>query len=224
MNAFISEFFKNKTVSEEKLAEFGFTALNGVFVHETYLQNGQMRLTVTVNASGEISANVYDCETDEEYTLFLIENAVGGFVGEVREAVAEVLAEIAEKCCYNEVFKNQASKALLSYARNTYGDELEFLWKKFDDNAVLRRKDTGKWYGVFCKIPKNKLGLPSDEIIEIAVLRIPPDKLENPIDNEKIFRGYHMNKKNWITYLLDGSIPTARLSAAIDESYSLAVK
>lgn len=160
MNAFISEFFKNKTVSEEKLAEFGFTALNGVFVYETYLQNGQMRLTVTVNASGEISANVYDCETDEEYTLFLIENAVGGFVGEVREAVAEVLAEIAEKCCYNEVFKNQASKALLSYARNTYGDELEFLWKNstITPSSAEKIRENGTEFSV--KYPKTNWDCP----------------------------------------------------------------
>lgn len=224
MNRIISEIFKNKTVSEEKLSEFGFSENNGVFVYETYIQNGQMRLTVSVNASGEISANVFDCETCDEYTLFLIESATGGFVGEIRDEYAEVLSEIAEKCCFTEVFKSEAAKSFISYARSRYGDELEFLWKKFDDNAVLRRKDTGKWYGVFCKIPKNKLGIPSDEIVEIAVLRISPEKLESTIDNEQIFRGYHMNKKNWITLLLDGTLPAERLYAALDESYYLAVK
>ena len=33
--------------------------------------------------------------------------------------------------------------------------------------------------------------------------------------------GYHMNKKHWITVLLDGSIPDKLLYAWIDTSYSL---
>ena len=30
---------------------------------------------------------------------------------------------------------------IIKYVRESYGDELEFLWKKFPDNAVWRRKD-----------------------------------------------------------------------------------
>lgn len=45
------------------------------------------------------------------------------------------------------VFKSVYAKELIEYVCSTYGDELEFLWQKFPDNAIWRRKDTGKWYG-----------------------------------------------------------------------------
>lgn len=35
--------------------------------------------------------------------------------------------------------------------------------------------------------------------------------------------GYHMNKKHWITVLIDGSIPDKLLRQWIDESYQLVV-
>ena len=38
-----------------------------------------------------------------------------------------------------------------------YCDELEFLWQKFPDNAVWRRKDNKKWYGALLTVSKEKL-------------------------------------------------------------------
>lgn len=35
--------------------------------------------------------------------------------------------------------------------------------------------------------------------------------------------GYHMNKKHWITVILDGSIPDGQLQGWIDDSYDLVV-
>lgn len=54
--------------------------------------------------------------------------------------------------------------------KGTYQDELEFLWKRFPDNAVYRRKDTGKWYGAMLTISKQKLGLDSSEKVVILDL------------------------------------------------------
>jgi len=36
--------------------------------------------------------------------------------------------------------------------------------------------------------------------------------------------GYHMNKKHWITVMMDGSIPDKQLKSWILESYGLVVK
>lgn len=41
---------------------------------------------------------------------------------------------------------------------------------------------------------------------------------------EGVRQGYHMNKKHWITVLMDGSIPERELTGWIDESYNLVVK
>ena len=38
-----------------------------------------------------------------------------------------------------------------------------------------------------------------------------------------VFPGYHMNKKHWITVLVDGSIPDKTIYEWIDQSYELVV-
>ena len=83
--------------------------------------------------------------------------------------------------------------------------------------------------GIFCTCPlltvsKRKLGINSDEVVEIIDLRIKPDEIENLIDNEKYYPGYHMNKKHWFTVILDGCVSIKDICSKIDESYRLAVK
>lgn len=63
----------------------------------------------------------------------------------------------------------QQSQELIDYVRQTYGDELEFLWKKFDDNAVWRRKDTKKWYAALLTTQKNNKNPPKLNVPEAQI-------------------------------------------------------
>lgn len=61
----------------------------------------------------------------------------------------------------------------------------------------------------------------SDEIVEIIDLRSEPRVLENLIDNERYYPGWHMNKKHCYTIILDDSVPLEEICGRIDESYLL---
>ncbi len=41
--------------------------------------------------------------------------------------------------------------------------------------------------------------------------------------NDDYYPGWHMNKKNWYTIILDGSVATEDICKHIDESYRLAI-
>lgn len=71
---------------------------------------------------------------------------------------------------------------------------------------------------------KEKLGLQTDEIVEIIDLKLQPERIERIIDKERYFPGWHMNKKNWYTMILDNSVATEEICKKIDESYQLAIK
>ena len=73
---------------------------------------------------------------------------------------------------------------------------------------------------VWCII-KSKLGIDSDEIVDIIDLRILPKDIEKVVDNEKYFLGYHMNKQHWFTIILDGSVPIEKIFEFIDMSYNI---
>lgn len=220
----IKSIFKNKKVTPQKLIAFGFSREGAEYIYRKPLLNGDFNLTVNITEPGEISTEVIDTDSREIYTLHLNENASGSFVGQIRSEYDETLEEIARSCFEPNVFKMEQSKAVIDYVTNTYGDELEFLWEKFDDNAIWRRKDTKKWYAVLLTVQKSKLGIKSDETAEMIDLHIDPEELDKLVDNKLYFRGYHMNKRHWLTIILDGSVPLQEIFQRIDESYKLAKK
>lgn len=130
-----------------------------------------------------------------------------------------MLEDIVKKCFKRLYFRRNCTQAVLDYAFKRHGDLPEFLWERFPDTAVLRRKDTGKWYAVVLTIQKNKLGLEGEEVVEVIDLRFDPERIEEKIDRKRFFGGYHMNKKHWITVLTDGSVEAEEICSYLEWSY-----
>lgn len=224
MNSIIQSVFRHRKIDCDKLIGYGFTMQDGRLVYETEMADSQMSLSIYVSADGKIDTAVTDLETGEPFTLFLADDAVGAFLGQMRTEYESILADIASKCCKKEIFKADDTKAIINYVRDTYGDELEFLWEKTPDAAIWRRKDNSKWYGVIIAIPKRRLGADSDEMIEIVDVRVNPEEIDSIVDNKGYYLGYHMNKKHWITICLDNSLDINEICRCIDDSYRLAKK
>ena len=216
--------YKNKKPDIQKLLSFGFTEQNDYYTYSEDLLDGQMKMIVNISPAGKISTQVLDNSSKEEYVLHLIDDAVGSFVGQVKTEYDELLEEISSKCFDLDVFKSEQAKSVISYVKHKYGNELEFLWKKFPDNAIVRRKDNKKWYAALLTVSRRKLGFDSDEIIEIIDIRMKPEDIEILVDSKKYFPGYHMNKKHWVTICLDGTVSLEDIYDKIDDSYILAVK
>ena len=214
---------KNKSANAEKLIEYGFELVGGKYVYRTEIVDGQLRLTVTVEG-GEIATEVFDTAADDVYTLHLALGAVGAFVGRVRTEVDAVISDVERKCFDLDVFREDYTKKILQHALDKYGDEPEYLWEDLPNAAIIRRADNRKWYVLLMTILPKRLGLVGDEPIEIVDLRFDADALPSKIDNQRFFAGYHMNKKHWITILLDGSVPLGEILECVDKSYLLAEK
>ena len=221
MDRFLQQIFSDRRADPEKLKTYGFRETDGASLYEQPLLSGAFTLRVRVRADGA-DACLIDAATDEPYTLFLVEDAQGSFIGEVRAAYCDALSDIAETCFAKTVFQSGYSQSVIEYARNTYGDELEFLWEKSPKNAILRRKDNRKWYAALLTISKSKLGAFPDEEIEVLDLRAAPEAIPDMVDGKRVFAGYHMNKKHWITIPLDGTLPAEEICAMLDTSYALA--
>lgn len=219
----LSTIFKNKIANFEKLLAFGFTEKDSLYTYSVNIVDEQFRFAIDVTPDGKIKSNVIDNDTGDVYVLHLT-NAVGVFVGKVRTDYQNVLEEIVDKCFDNNVFKSEYTHKIISYVRDKYQDELEFLWQRSPNNAIFRRKDNKKWYAAILTITEDKLGLSGKKEIEIIDLRTNPTTIEADIDGKKIFSGYHMNKKHWITICLDGSVSLEEIYDRIDSSYILAKK
>lgn len=213
---------KGRKANISKLLTYGFVKEDDGYAYSCFLADGQLKMNVILLNEG-LFAKLID-EEGEEYTLHLIKGTSGSFVGMVKYEYESKIEDILKNCFDTEIFKSTQAKEIIKYVENKYGDDLEFLWQKFPDNAVVRRKDNKKWYLALLTVSKRKLGINSDEKIEIIDLRMKSEEIENVVDNKKYFLGYHMNKKHWITILLDSSLPTEEILSRIDESFNLALK
>lgn len=217
------DLFKRKKLITDKLPAYGFQMDDDVWIFKTDIMNGEFSLAVIIADSGTVDTRVVEKENGEEYVLYKTD-ASGTYVGEVREAIENILNDIITACFEMAVFKTEQAQKVIEYVRKTYGDELEFLWTRFPDNAVWRRKDNEKWYGAILTVPKNRLGFESDEIVEIIDLRLKPELMGELISKEHYYPGWHMNKKHWYTMILDGSVTDEEIYERICVSYELAKK
>lgn len=213
---------KDKLIDYDKLLKYGFIQENGTYLYKTKLHNGEFELEVTVG-NNKMTSKVIDLMNEDEYILVDIKDSTGEFVGNLRKEYEEELQNIIEKCTVPNIFKSKQAKEIIKYVKEKYNGELEYLWKKFPENAIWRNKRNNKWYGLLLVISERKLGIESDKIIEIIDLRYSKDNIKEIIDNNKIFPGYHMNKESWITIRLNGDMNTKKILELIDNSYKLSL-
>lgn len=108
------------------------------------------------------------------------------------------------------------------YAARTYGTEAECPWASLPLYSVLRRADNKKWYAVIMNLPKSKLGLGGGERIDVIDLKCSPADMAILLGEEGFLPAYHLNRRNWITALLDGTVDSDLLMRLLDGSYSIA--
>ena len=70
-------------------------------------------------------------------------------------------------------------------------------------------------------ITTDKLGWSSIRPIDVLNIKCEPTMIGAFRKEPGIYAAYHMNKANWLTVSLDGSVPTERIKMLLDMSYRL---
>ena len=105
---------------------------------------------------------------------------------------------------------------IFQYVKKQYGTIPEYLWNDLPDSAILRN-DNGKWYAVFMNLEGFKIGLDTKDRVDIMVVKCKPDMISVMTH----MKGFHMDKSNWMTILLDGTVQEAKILDFLDMSYDL---
>ena len=207
------EFFRRLRVKRRMLQKFGFSKTPAGWTYSEPVANGALTCLITVDANGAVTKNTFDAATNEEYVQHRIAAASGKFVGGVRRDIMALMRRIADTCFERDVFKTALARDILSFAETKWGEKSEFLWKNFPDYAVLRRKDTSKWYALVARLTADKVGGKRDDLVEVVNLR----RMVG-MDGPRFLPAYHMNKKTWTTIVLDGSVGKGELLGLLAES------
>ncbi len=212
----------NREIAYDQLLDNGFVQEGDHYFLKTFIGNQHFQVIIDFSKDQQTS-KVIDLESGEEYILVDIKNASGSFVETLKNEYEQLLQEVMNKCTTMNSFQNKQTHLVIQYLKDHYQDELEYLWEKFPQDAIVRNKKNQKWYGVFMTVAENKLGLPSDNMTEIIDLRYEKGKTDEIVDHKSVFAGYHMNKNSWITVKLDNSMPIEKIYRLIDQSYELSL-
>lgn len=211
-----------KKANINKLCQYGFKKNKDKYSYSVDIMNGEFTLNIDVINENEIHTEIIEKVFGEPYTLHLVKDAQGTFVGQVRDEYEKIMNEIKEKCFEIKVFEWDYSYKILDYAKEKFNSPAEYLWPKFPRNAICRRQDNEKWYFALLSVQGSKIGLRTNEIIELIDLRAPVSDVPDLLKQPNIYPAYHMNKKHWITIILDGSMSIDEIYKYIDKSYELA--
>lgn len=113
-------------------------------------------------------------------------------------------------------------KIAIEYAQTKYSTSPEYLWNRYPLYAVFRRSDNKKWYAVIMDVPQCKLGFDGHDKIDILDVKCDSVMREMFRRKQGFLPAYRLNKENWISVLLDGSVDIDTVFALIDASYAIA--
>ena len=215
------EIFKAYQFNSKKAKEYGFIENQGVWTYSSTILQGDFLMMVTVE-DGDLSFHVYDQETGELYPQVHMESMRGTFVGSVREACLEVLYSIRKACFEVQEFLCPQTKRIMTLVQEKYGNQLEYLWEKSPDTAVLRHEDNQKWYAILMRIPWDRLDKGREGLVEAVNLK--HDQVADLLSQNGIYPAFHMNKRYWISLPLDDTLTDEKVLELFERSWFLTSK
>lgn len=117
--------------------------------------------------------------------------------------------------------KKDLRKYIFDYVNKKYSSEPEYLWLKYPGYAVLRNKDNSKWYAVIMNVERNRLKVGGTDMVDVLDVKCDKALIGSLLGRKGYIPAYHMNKSNWISVLLDGSVSKKDITYLIDLSYEL---
>lgn len=108
-------------------------------------------------------------------------------------------------------------------------------WKSNPTYTVYRHGDNRKWLALVFDATKEQLLRlkPKDnavqeyvdgERIDVVNLKLDPEMIDDVVKSPGIFPAFHMDRRHWITVLLDGTVDAKTLWPLVEISYTLTMK
>ena len=203
--------FERYNVNYDELIKYGFKLDNNKYIYEVVFMDN---FKAIIEFDQSIKGKVIDLSFNEEYTLFRKEE-LGTYALNVKNEYINILTDIRDKCFKKEYFTYNQSNRITNLIYDKYKIKPEFLWDN-DPSGVFRNIKNNKWFSIIMKIDRSKI-MDSSGTIEIMNVKL------NNLDYLKIngiYEAYHMNKKYWVSIVLDETLKDNDIMNLIDISYN----
>ena len=211
------EVFARHRIVPEKLIAYGFTDENGRLTYARALPDDGMKIIVEYD--GTIKGRIIDLSLNDEYTAFRVEGATG-YSAQIRQKYIELLTDIRDHCGKNQYFKMPQAQRIGDHILEAYGSAPEFLWPNIPSYAAFRQPGKKKWFAVMGSVPLNKVDRESKSAqpVEVINVKVDQERIKDYLSQMGIYEAFHMNKKCWVSIILDDTLPDDAIQGMIDDS------
>lgn len=115
-------------------------------------------------------------------------------------------------------------KDIIDFMLKTYKAKPEYLWKRYPTYCVFRHNDNRKWFAIIMTVPRKILKLSGDGNMDVINVKCSTDDIGFLRDIPGILSAYHMSKANWVSVVLDGTVPQKNVKQLIKASFELTEK
>ena len=214
-----NDIFKRYKPNYSKLKTYGFCLKDDCWVYDCKICNDEFLAKLCI-INDKMHGKIIDLDTDFEYTSFRVDSD-GEFAGNIKNNYVELLNDIRDKCFELRPFVSSQACRIAECIYQLYGDLPFYEWESTPDTGVFKHNITKKWYGIIMNVKKEKLSS-GDEFVDVLNVKLEPLKINELLKDNGFYPAYHMNKKNWISIILDETISDNDIMCLIKESYSFA--
>ena len=210
-----NDVFDKGKLNIDNLIFYGFKKGNVSYEYKKNL-NEDLYVLFKVNEKSFIY-DVYD-NFDNLYLPFNVKENYGSYVLSIKDKVEKIKEDIINKCFSKDDFKSM----ILSYVHKIYNTKEEYPWKDMKEYFTL--KVNNKWYLLYMNIPYKSINKDKEGKVDVINVKLMPNEIESLIDYKTYYPAYHMNKKYWMTIVLDNNAQFEIVKSLIDRSYEIVSK
>lgn len=208
--------FEKYSPDFKRLLEYGFKKDKDNYVFQKKFETS-LEAFVIVKPDGKVIGRVMDSELDEEYINFRLPSSIGEYGARVKEEYTAILEDIRDNCFNKRPFHSEQANRITDEIKHRYGIAPEFLWEKFPDYGVFRNLNSPKWFGLIGTVDKGKLIKKKKGKVEVFNVRT-GSETERYLHEEGYYPAFHMNKKNWISIILDDTLSDEEIMSLVEKS------
>lgn len=112
-------------------------------------------------------------------------------------------------------------QTLIDLIADRYSAQPEYLWARAPNYAVFRHALNRKWFCLLADVPGNRLGTMDPAVVDVVNLKVTPDMVEPLMKVRGVFPGYHMDKRHWVSVILDGWADDDFILKMLKDSFDL---
>ena len=117
------------------------------------------------------------------------------------------------------VFAVGQRERIMEYIESRYGADPEYLWAKYPNYVVYRQPASRKWFAIIMDIPRNRVDLEGDALIDVMDVKCGPLMVGSLLAQDGFRPAYHMSKGTWISVILDDTVPDEQIFPLLELSY-----